>query len=492
MGKKIRPLIILFSVTFLIILGFLILFSKRVIIYDEVFKPDSINIIKGGNVTWVNKGDLPHWPASDPHPIHTNYPSKEKGCIGSSLDACRGLNTGEAYSFSFDKVGSWGIHDHLFHSHTMTVNVYNNYFELLIAKVKQVINGFKNNFKKQVSISVNTDLNQAVKFCGNQDRTQFISCLKTILVESDKFDVKGLISQLDANYRQNDSSTQGGITRCHDIAHAIGQAGVTSIKDPKAVLSQCTDLCTSGCFHGAIEQSVLEQSADAFLSKVNSLCSQPACFHGLGHGLASIAGYDLGKSLQLCDRLDNYDAKRNCGFGVFMELYEPSSFNPTPLKPPSDLLGLCFSLTGVYQEVCFRNIGTYQYARTNQDIKKAFALCHMEPTANQRECRVALGQVIYFNRQGEAKSIIDVCSIGMSDEYKDCIDGSIMASVSSDPLVRHGFELCSQIDNPQKIGCYQFLGSHIQAVYGVETRNNLCNQLAGNMLIYNECTKPTN
>ncbi|MDP3934756.1 MAG: hypothetical protein Q8Q46_00815, partial [Candidatus Giovannonibacteria bacterium] len=58
----------------------------------------------GGKVTWVNKSQSQIWPASNPHPIHTDYPG---------FDASRGLANGESYSFTFDKVGSWNYHNHL-------------------------------------------------------------------------------------------------------------------------------------------------------------------------------------------------------------------------------------------------------------------------------------------------------------------------------------------------------------------------------------------
>ena len=68
------------------------------------FSPSEVKIKKGGTVTWVNKSQNPVWPASNPHPIHTDYPG---------FDASRGLANGESYSFTFDKAGSWGYHNHL-------------------------------------------------------------------------------------------------------------------------------------------------------------------------------------------------------------------------------------------------------------------------------------------------------------------------------------------------------------------------------------------
>ena len=65
-------------------------------------------------MTWINRGAAPAWPASAFHPTHLLYPG---------FDALRGLNAGESYSFTFDKVGSWKYHNHLSPSFTGAIIV---------------------------------------------------------------------------------------------------------------------------------------------------------------------------------------------------------------------------------------------------------------------------------------------------------------------------------------------------------------------------------
>lgn len=73
-------------------------------IKDGRFFPSELKIKKGDTVVWTNRDSRSAWPASAIHPTHQAYPG---------FDALRGLNTGETYSFTFDKVGSWKYHDHL-------------------------------------------------------------------------------------------------------------------------------------------------------------------------------------------------------------------------------------------------------------------------------------------------------------------------------------------------------------------------------------------
>ncbi len=71
---------------------------------DEAFMPATLTVKAGTTVTFVNNGQALHWPASNPHPIHTGMPG---------FDSRKGLATGETYSFTFTKAGTFGMHDHL-------------------------------------------------------------------------------------------------------------------------------------------------------------------------------------------------------------------------------------------------------------------------------------------------------------------------------------------------------------------------------------------
>ena len=82
------------------------------------YSPSTLTINKGDTVTFINNADTKTWPASNVHPTHTIYPNSDIKKCGTSVedsifDACRGLEKGETYSFTFNEVGSWQYHDHL-------------------------------------------------------------------------------------------------------------------------------------------------------------------------------------------------------------------------------------------------------------------------------------------------------------------------------------------------------------------------------------------
>lgn len=78
------------------------------------FEPSTLTINKGDTVKFVNNDDTNRWPASAPHPTHTDYPE---------FDAKKGILAGSSWSFTFDRTGAWKFHDHLIPTMFGTVTV---------------------------------------------------------------------------------------------------------------------------------------------------------------------------------------------------------------------------------------------------------------------------------------------------------------------------------------------------------------------------------
>lgn len=78
--------------------------SNVVKITDDGFEPSTLTVSAGDTVEFDNDSSDDSWPASDVHPTHELYPG---------FDAGKPLLSGESYSFTFTKTGSWGYHNHL-------------------------------------------------------------------------------------------------------------------------------------------------------------------------------------------------------------------------------------------------------------------------------------------------------------------------------------------------------------------------------------------
>ena len=68
------------------------------------YEPKEVRVKKGTTVLFTTTIGHAHWPSSDLHPSHMIY---------AEFDPKRPLKSDEAWSFGFDKVGTWGFHDHI-------------------------------------------------------------------------------------------------------------------------------------------------------------------------------------------------------------------------------------------------------------------------------------------------------------------------------------------------------------------------------------------
>lgn len=339
------------------------------------------------------------------------------------------------------------------------------------------------NSRHTASVGASGNLREAQTHCSQEsDRTKIILCVKKHIERSvQKWGVDVFMASLKELFSDDQGGGQGNISHCHDIAHAIGQIAGADSDDLNTTIQGCTDICTFGCYHGVVEGYIA--SGKNFISQIPDLCvssnrtrAQPnlsACFHGIGHGAASIAGFNLKKSFSLCDLIQNADDRKNCGAGVIMELYEPSSFNPAPLTFPPDIPKFCALLENPYQEVCYDTAGIHAYARS-QDIKDAVLVCMSVPQSLRRDCISALGQNLFFVFNGATATLVLQCAYAQAEYESACIAGALEASITADPVARHAKEICDALEQRKRSACYALLGKKAESLYGWEARKNIC------------------
>ncbi|WP_414836602.1 plastocyanin/azurin family copper-binding protein [Candidatus Nanohalococcus occultus] len=83
---------------------------------DSGFQPSSITVEEGTTVTWINNASKTMWVGSNRHPTHRQYAgnSLAEHCEAgdqnmAAFDQC---TTGDRFSFTFEKTGTWGYHNH--------------------------------------------------------------------------------------------------------------------------------------------------------------------------------------------------------------------------------------------------------------------------------------------------------------------------------------------------------------------------------------------
>src|SRR3989344_5462020 len=90
----------------------------EIIYTDSGYSPSELTIKIGDTVTWKNESSSGMWTASAMHPTHTLYSgtSLEEHCKNNqsdSFDECSSIKSGESWSFTFEKQGTWPYHNHV-------------------------------------------------------------------------------------------------------------------------------------------------------------------------------------------------------------------------------------------------------------------------------------------------------------------------------------------------------------------------------------------
>lgn len=344
------------------------------------------------------------------------------------------------------------------------------------------ISGYNNPRRNSLSV-----ISGVVRSCLTLEkpRSVRIACIRQQLGDGIKrWGIRRFMMSLEEILR---TSKGAEIYNCHDIAHVIGKAGVLANGTVDKSLNACTTICGDGCYHGVIEGFL--GTGSTIKEVVSTICRDPeqtSCFHGLGHGIASTVG-DTGKSLAHCDQVEREEGKRQCGYGVLMELYEGTTADHALLSMPEDILSFCGSLSPIYRDVCQSKVGIHAYKR-NGDLGKAGSLCKV--TRDPDLCMNLLGVLLYWEHQESSAGIVDACRA--TGESYSCLVGSVEESVSIDPQALRAVEICTQVDHVFASRCFRRLLTKLRDVYGHTLEvQNMYERLKGiGILLYDTLGSP--
>lgn len=254
---------------------------------NDGFKPNILKINFGQKVAFKNLTTTLMWPASDPHPNHTDYPQ---------FDADFDYPNDGVYIFQFEKLGTFGYHNHN----------------------KSIDRGFIQVVDPNKPVP---DIDKT-KLSQRATRDKFLETLKP----GDPASVYKLMDII-----QKHSSIK---LDCHDMAHDFGHrayelygfSGAMTFNDPGKLSNVDTDdICAGGYMHGILEEVFLNQPD--LKNNPNSICinvstnNRDSCFHGVGHGLMFVNERNISDSLTICKNLPDVIYQRRCYEGVFMEMF---------------------------------------------------------------------------------------------------------------------------------------------------------------------------
>lgn len=275
---------------------------------------------------------------------------------------------------------------------------------------------------------------------------------------------------------------------CHDTLHKVGREALKLKNgDLAKVTAEGNFICSTGFFHGAIEERLALFSMDQLPKELPKVCvvdeKDPAsyptnsCIHGLGHGLL-IKTNDLFKALKLCDTLEPLNAEGRpdyrdwCAQGAFMQnsinLNEPAAKAEFDLNDP---LYPC-TKTPVHQvSGCYRQQASHYMAsfRINDFEQVAKTVCEKAPSRYARDCYAGLGSSMGPNRPADV--IIKTCTeIPASPEGREyCISSAASQLILFTGKRERSDELCAAAKEPYAAMCTRATNDNWKRVSSAST-----------------------
>lgn len=296
-------------------------------------------------------------------------------------------------------------------------------------------------------------------------------------------------------FRQYSTTTAGALLqggRCHSLAHTIGQAAVVRGYSNKTILTECLRFCPAsgrdavdgldyGCLNGAAH-GIIQQGRT--MKEASLYCDIPgvepeiklACFHGIGHGVVELTGFDIVRALKLCDELSGSDARFQCGHAVLME---PQYFKVAPIGSiPDSMATFCTTVSADYQRSCFEFSAFLTFAHTLNPLQ-AKDECRKVPEDFTGVCYERLGEALYFRFEHNPELVMAGCIGGDEKSISSCLFGANRASVDGPDgtFGEIGAVLCSKAPLKQQKICYGDLSLLVLRRHGENTRNAFCKKI---------------
>lgn len=388
-----------------------------VTITADGFSPAEVTVDQNSLVNFINKDTQPHWPASNPHPMHDLYPE---------FDPTHAIAPGDFWIFKPTRVGTWKYHDHLNPHRRGMLTVVAEADDTAITKdeaiepqaatttlpatrsrwerwqnwVAQAWSRLTTVFRRRPTVAA-TD-NRDFKILPEAEQHQW---LKQLQADKGADSVWQFVKD---TYTNEAGASLGG--QAHDLAHLTG--GMIYKEKGLGGLTTCDPMFSFGCYHGfteAVFATSLEQLTPVARAceAVGAINSGPwaSCIHGIGHGVATYFNSTNFKgALQACDSLPA--GKTYCYDGVFMEfaISAPPSFYTA-----SDPLYPCLQVDERYAQACGRNQPHVMQRKFNMSRASVASACLTAPTAVGEACIDALGFGIANESHGNVAAIVADC-----------------------------------------------------------------------------------
>lgn len=445
----------------------------HVVLTPDGFQPQELDIREGQRVGFTTTRSVPFWPASDLHPSHEIY---------RAFDPREPISPDGEWTFRFAKSGTWTYHDHLAPQFTGVIRV-------------------------TAGKTADTEKHSAnVSDCAGVEPKSQQRCWEESLVARAKKDGFSAAFALFAKQYDTDPLFR---RQCHDYVHALGKTAHRFFAEGRDIaFAPEMRYCSFGFYHGFM-QVLASESGDfararefCMYIKAHSASTTPSafksCFHGIGHGWATIhegddvAGKDelawVNPALDLCDKVGDTDEELTlCRTGVFDSLaidYYNEGYGFSMRK--DDPLWICHREPERFKKSCYMEMTTAILWLGGQDLGRsaAIALEHIERGYLTIAVKKLAENSVRFlqNRTTYAPSVA-VCRSLAASYRIPCLTGLAEGYVQFGPPGKEyadGFAFCRSnvLATEEKQPCFESVISYARHLYPAETLAAICAEIA--------------
>ena len=411
--------------------------DKVVHLTTEGFEPRSLEVEAGEKVVFENADVEGHWPASDDHPMHDGYPG---------FDPQKPVEPGKEWSFTFEKPGEWGYHDHM---NPMLEG------EIVVRGEGGILASIGNLFAALLSVlpSGGDGAKEAPHEEVDQDREDPKKRYAALVRERDpRFALNQLGKDMEADEQL--------LRSCHPVVHEVGNVAYEKYGDFGEAMKYQDEVCNSGYVHGVIEERFAR--SDDVLSDMKTMCEryEPGgylawqCYHGIGHGVMYYTSNRLPEALEMCDAFEDDFGSSSCYNGVFMENFgADGELHVSEYVKEGEPLYPCAQQKTRHKADCYLYAPTHYLNSNAGDYAGALEVCEEAEPLFRATCAGGVGSQAMKENLDEPKLVESVCEKGDSDQTEPCIKGMASLYANHHGSLEPARELCGQLEVPNREAC---------------------------------------
>jgi hypothetical protein len=294
---------------------------------------------------------------------------------------------------------------------------------------------------------------------------------------------RGLAPALDS-LEQRAAQDSAVLRGAHQLAHALGREALIRSGGDPAILAQCRPIFGSGCYHGVVE-AFLNLRGRVDMRELREMCAAAGnrkrtgavyeCAHGLGHGVLSAVGLDIGATLSHCDSLDRPNLVTACHEGAFMEAISSAvadreshgshshgaahvSHTRRITIDREDPYSPCDRYADTYGDACWLFQGFLILRNVHFDAAKALRLCEAAPAGRANRCAESVGHQLAGLFQRSDAWLIEQCGKGDIEPAARCASGAALALVLMDWSGARVNRYCTSVPSAWRRSCFATAG----------------------------------